>query len=147
MIMGTTLPFQVYAAWAIAAFNVFAALASGLAFALGERAFDAQGLFPKWLLAAGASLLLLAALTIHQPAAMFFWVFAAVALLKPDMPLGDTLQRFGWYCVIALVGVLWDLPFIYWARTYTWTILVAVVWSRMSLPRYSGSFLLLFGMP
>ena len=106
VIMGTTLPFQVYAAWAIAAFNIFAALASGLAFALGERAFDAQGLFPKWLLAAGASLLLLAALTIYQPAAMFFWVFAAVSLLKPDMPLGDTLQRFGWYCIIALVGVL-----------------------------------------
>ena len=114
VIMGTTLPFQVYAAWAIAAFNIFAALASGLAFALGERAFDAQGLFPKWLLAAGASLLLLAALTIHQPAAltihqpaaMFFWVFAAVVLLKPDMPLGDTLRRFGWYGMIVMVGML-----------------------------------------
>ena len=106
VILCTTLPFQVYAAWTIAAFNVFATLASGLAFVMGERAFDKQKRLPKWLLAAGASLVLLAALTIYQPAAMFFWVFAAVTLLKPDTPLCAMLRRFGWYCLIAFVGML-----------------------------------------
>ena len=106
VILCTTLPFQVYAAWAIAAFNVFAALASGLAFVMGERAFDEQKPLPKWLLAAGASLVLLVALTIYQPAAMFFWVFAAVTLLKPDTPLCAMLRRFGWYCLIVFVGML-----------------------------------------
>ena len=106
VILCTTLPFQVYTAWAIAAFNVFAALASGLAFTLAERAFDEKKCLPKALLGAGASLALLAALTIHQSAAMFFWVFAAVMLLKPDTPLRTMLRRFGWYGLIASVGML-----------------------------------------
>jgi len=106
VILCTTLPFQVYAAWTVTAFYPYSALASILAFALAERAFDEQGRLPKWLLGAGACLALLIALTIYQPAAMFFWVFAAVILLKPDIPLCDMLRRFGWYCLITLVGML-----------------------------------------
>ena len=106
VILYTTLPFHVYAAWATATFHLYAALVSGLSFALAERSFDEQRRLPKWLLGAGASLALLTALTIHQPAAMFFWVFAAVILLKPDMPLGDMLRRFGWYGMIVMVGML-----------------------------------------
>lgn len=105
VILCTTLSFQVYAAWAVTAFYPYSALASLFAFALAERAFEAQGRLLKWLIGAGASLALLIALTIYQPTAMFFWVFAAVVLLRPDTPLCDMLRRFGWYCLIALGGM------------------------------------------
>ena len=106
VIIGTTFPFQVYVAFVTAAFNIFAALASGLAFTLGERAFTEQGRLSQWLLGAGASLALFIGITIHQSAAMFFWVFAAIAVLKSDTPLGDVLRRFGWYGLIVMVGLL-----------------------------------------
>ena len=82
MIVGTSLPFQLCAAWATLAPWPFAAAASGLAFLLADRAFDQHHLPRRWALAAGASLCLLAALAIYQPVAMFFWVFAAIHLLK-----------------------------------------------------------------
>ena len=106
VIMCTTLPFQVIAAWTTAAPYPLAAVASGLAFLLSERAFETPRRRSKWLLAAGASLALLAALAIYQPAAMFFWVFAAVALLKPDTAPRDMLRRFGGYCVVGFAGML-----------------------------------------
>ena len=106
VIMCASLPFQVTAAWAVCAPHPLAAVASGLAFLLGERAFETPRRRSKWLLAAGAGLALLAALAIYQPMAMFFWVFAAVALLKPDTAPRDMLRRFGWYCVIGFAGML-----------------------------------------
>ncbi len=109
VIMCSTLPFQVYIAWAFAGFNIVAALASGLAFFLGEQAFETRQSRPRWLLAAGASLALLGALTIHQSAAMFFWVFVAVVVLKPTTSLNEAFRRFGWYGLIAAVGMLWGL--------------------------------------
>ena len=106
VIMCTTLPFQVYAAWATCAPYPLAALAAGLAFLLCECAFETRRRRSKWLLAAGAILVLVLAHAIYQPAAMFFWVFAAVVLLKPDTTPRDMLRRFGWYCVIAAGGML-----------------------------------------
>ncbi len=106
VILCTTLPFHVYAAWATTAFYPYAALASGVAFFLGERTFRTHRRSPKWLRVGGASLALLAALAIHQSAAMFLWVFAAVVVLKPDTPLDDVLRRFGWYCMIVMGGLL-----------------------------------------
>ena len=106
VIMATTPSFQVYAAWATTAFYSYSALVSGLAFALADRAFDEQSRLPKWLLGAGASLALLIALTIYQPAAMFFWVFAAVVVLKPETSQRDMLRRLGWYCMIVTAGLL-----------------------------------------
>ena len=106
IIVCSTLPFQVYAAWATTAPFPFSALASGLAFLLGERAFETHRHCPKYLLAAGASLMLLVALVIYQPTAMFFWVFAAVALLKPRTSAREVARRFGWYSAIAFAGLL-----------------------------------------
>lgn len=106
LLMCTTLPFQVPVAWGSAANQPFAAVASGCALLLSDRAFQTHRQRLKWLLAAGATLLLLAALVSYQPAAMFFWVFAAVVLLKPETSLHDMLRRFGWYGVIALIGLL-----------------------------------------
>ena len=106
VIMCTALPFQVTAAWAVCAPHPLGALAAGLAFLLSERAFETPRRRSKWLLAAGAGLALLAALAVYQPMAMFFWVFAAVALLKPDTAPRDMLRRFGGYCVIGFAGML-----------------------------------------
>ena len=102
----TALPFQIYAAWATCASFPLAALAAGLAFALSERAVEAPRRRSRLLAAAGAILALLAAFAVYQPAAMFFWVFAAAVLLKPDTALRDMLRRLGWYCAIALAGML-----------------------------------------
>ena len=102
----TSLPFQVYAAWASCAPYLLAALAAGLAFALGERAFKTPRRRSRWLAAAGAGLALLAAFAVYQPAAMFFWVFAAAVLLKPDTDPREVTCRFGGYCAIALAAML-----------------------------------------
>lgn len=106
LLMCTTLPLQVPVAWGSAANQSFAAVASGCALLLSDRAFQTHRQCLKWLFAAGAILLLLAALTSYQPAAMFFWVFATGVLLKPQVPLHATLRRFGWYGMIAMIGLL-----------------------------------------
>ena len=100
------LPFQVYAAWASCAPYPLAALAAGFAFALCERGFEAPCQRSRRLAAAGAILALAAAFAVYQPAAMFFWVFAAAALLKPDTASRDMLRRLGWYCAIVFAGML-----------------------------------------
>ena len=104
-VIGTTLPFQLYAAWATTAPFPFAALISGLAFFAGERAFDSPGPRMRYLLAAASILTLTAAIAIYQPAAMFFWVFVAIAVLRTDTRPCDTMRRFGWYCTIGLAGI------------------------------------------
>ena len=106
VLMCTTLPLQTSVAWAALALYPFGAVASGCALLLSDWAFQTRRRRLKWLLAAGATLLLLAALMNYQPTAMFFWVFAAVILLKPETSLHEMLQRFGWYGLIASVGML-----------------------------------------
>src|SRR5713101_3476904 len=80
-----TLPsFQVYAAWATTAFYVLAAIASGGAFHMAAQAFDQQRPLSKWSQTVAAVLIMTLALTIHQSADMFFWVFAVISLFRPD---------------------------------------------------------------
>ena len=101
-----TLPsFQVYASCATALFYPFAALASGRALAMAERACDEQCRLYKWSLVAGAVLLLLVAFTIYQPAAMFFWVFAAIGLLTRDASLPFLRRRVLWHSAVAFAGL------------------------------------------
>jgi hypothetical protein len=112
VIVCTLPPFQVYASWTVAAFFPFAALASGWALFLAERAFREQRPLRKWSFAAGAILLLLSALTLFQPAAMFFWVFAITVLFKPDASLPCVLRRLLWYnhyCFCRLTFRFWCL--------------------------------------
>lgn len=84
--LGLMPPFQVYAAWAITAVLPLAGVLGGLAFAvLGgspEAARPLSRLRPLVALA-----LLAAALSIYQPAAMVFWVFAAITLIGRDGPI------------------------------------------------------------
>jgi hypothetical protein len=96
--LGLMPPFQVYAAWATAAFFPLSALLSGLAFALLEWApADARVMSRSRLIAVVA--ILTAALTIYQPSAMFFWVFAAIAWIGRETPIR-------WLALIAAVGTM-----------------------------------------
>ena len=106
VIIGTTLPFQIHSAWGFIAPYPFAMVLSGLGFLVGERALDSRSPRMRYLLAAASVLILLAALAIYQPAAMFFWVFVAIAVLKPDASTRHTVRRFGWYCMIGFAGLL-----------------------------------------
>jgi hypothetical protein len=72
--------FQVYASWTVLFVAPYAALLGGGASVLVASTADAH-----WTLVAdrivGATAMLLAALLIYQPPAMFFWVFLAIALI------------------------------------------------------------------
>ena len=73
-------PFQAYASWAVMLHSSWTALLAGCASLLTVAAVDApRRLRPERLI--GATLLLLVALLTYQSAAMFFWVFLAVALV------------------------------------------------------------------
>jgi hypothetical protein len=72
--------FQVYSFWAVLFTSPYAALLGGGASLLAVAATDA----PRSVVAdrvVGATAMLLMALLIYQPAAMFFWVFLGVTLL------------------------------------------------------------------
>jgi len=101
-----TLPaFQVHASSAMLAFSALAALASGAALLLADRAYAERRLSIKGGLCVGSVLLFLLALTIYQPSAMFFWVFAVIVLFKPDSTVSSVLRRFLWYGAVACIGL------------------------------------------
>jgi hypothetical protein len=94
LLICTLPPFQLYAAWATTFAVPWAALFAGCASLLTVAAVDG----PKRLRlerSIGASLLMIAPLLIYQPAAMFFWVFLAVALVGvvDDAPHAWRLAR------------------------------------------------------
>ena len=103
-IIGTTLPFSLYAAWATTSIFPYAVLASFLAFLFAERAAEKHGR-ERILLSALAILTLFLAITIYQLAAMFFWVGAAVVLLKPEAKPYRVFLRLAWYGVICVIGL------------------------------------------
>ena len=113
VIIATLPSSQVYAAWATTAFFPYSALISGAAFILAERGFKSRRYFPKIAFGAGASFALLAALRIYQSTAMFFWVFAAVTVLKPDTEIHDILRRICWYGLLVMAGL--SLGFVVYA--------------------------------
>ncbi len=105
LIMCTMPPFQVYASWASTAFYATGALVAGLALHVAERAYLKTEIAAKTRLAIASIALLLSAVLIFQPSAMYYWVFAAILLLKPDMTVSNLTKRFVWYgglCVVAL---------------------------------------------
>ena len=117
MIIATCPSSQVYAAWATTAFFPYSALISGAAFLLAERGFDSRRSLLKVTFGAGASFALLAALSIYQSTAMFFWVFAAVRVLRPETSLRDIFHRVCWYCLIVMAGLLLGF-FVYSLTSY-----------------------------
>jgi hypothetical protein len=77
---------QVYVSWTVLAFAPYAAILAGLAALLAGSALG-HGPRTAFGRRAEATGLLLCALLIYQPAAMFFWVFTAVRLLRPSESL------------------------------------------------------------
>ena len=100
----STLPFQVWVHWSTTALFPLAAALAGFAFLLADRAFAAPAL-RKWLSAGGAGVALLAALAVFQPAALFYFVFAAAVLPAPGQALGDLFRKLGWHCAIAAAAL------------------------------------------
>ena len=108
----STLPFQVWAHWASAVTYPFAAALSGFAFLLADRAATeaassppSSSSFRKWFRAGGAGLALSAALALYQPAAMFYWVFAAVVLVEPNRGRREMFRRLGWHSAVGAAGL------------------------------------------
>jgi hypothetical protein len=95
--------FQVYGSWAVL-FNVpYAAILGGGASLLAVAGVDA----PRDLVAdrlAGAAAMLVAALLIYQSAAMFFWIFLAVALVGAADDSRRALRLVGTHFGIAVVA-------------------------------------------
>ncbi len=98
----------------------------------------------KWLRASIAVLVLVGALAIYQPAAMIFWVFAAVFLFRPGPSLNDAVARFLYYGLVGLVGmglgfVLYKLPAIFYSETsrgdLAWNFLEKAVFLYELMPR------------
>jgi hypothetical protein len=84
-------PFQVTGSWTVLGLTPYTALLAAGASLLAVAAVDA----PRHIVAdriAGATTLLFAALLIGQPAAMFFWVFFAVALVGAVHDSGRALR-------------------------------------------------------
>lgn len=95
---------QVYVSWAAVFEAPYVAIVAGLAwirlrsgFGLTRRAELVRG-------AEAAAILLLALLT-YQPAAMFFWVFAAVDVLRAGQPLGRAARNLGAGIAVAAVAM------------------------------------------
>lgn len=117
-------PWQVYAAWATTSLFPFAGVLTGVAALLSRCAWEAPP-FPRrsWL-AGGAVVFLYVALTVYQPAAMFFWVFVAIAVFQPRFTVLDMIRGLVWFGLIA--GVALALSFV----TYR----VGVLWHGDVLP-------------
>ena len=104
-VAGSTLPFQVWVHWSTTALFPLAAALAGFAFVVADRAFAAPPPRRKWLSAGGAGAALLAAFAVFQPAAMFYFVFAAAVLPAPGRALGDLFRRLGGHCAIAAAAL------------------------------------------
>jgi hypothetical protein len=96
--------FQVAASWAVLFTAPYAALLGGGASVLAVSAIDS----PRHLIAdrlAGATAMLVASLLIYQPAAMFFWVFLAVALVGTVRDWPRALRVVRMHAGVAVIGL------------------------------------------
>jgi len=100
-------PFQVYAGWATTGFQPLAGVLAGASWYVADTAFDSARLRSKYGLAVASVVLLVLALFTYQPAAMFFWCFAAIALFKANksMSANKTIGRLAWYSGVFAPGV------------------------------------------
>jgi hypothetical protein len=96
--------FQVYASWAVLFTVPYAAILGGGASLLTVAAIDA----PKHLVVdriVGATGMLIAALLLYQPGAMFFWVFLAVALVGAAHESGRAWRLIRMHLGVAAVAL------------------------------------------
>jgi hypothetical protein len=104
-----TLPaFQVYAAWAAAFTEPYAALLGAAASAVTIGALGLERRHAAVRLGC-AFLLLLAALLTYQPTAMFFWVVAAVPMLGRGVPLARAKRLLSTHLLVAVPAMAADV--------------------------------------
>ncbi|MDX6407389.1 MAG: hypothetical protein QOE13_460 [Gaiellaceae bacterium] len=84
--------FQVYVSWASCSEASYAAILGGLAWLRLRSAFELSGR-GALIRRAEAAALLLCALLVYQPTAMFFWVFAAIDALRPSEQIGQAWRK------------------------------------------------------
>ena len=102
----TTMPvFQLYAAWATLSLHVPGALLACAACSVAERGYEAPPSRRRGWLAGWAAFLVLASSTLHQSAAMFFWVFTAITVFRPDATPREARRQLVWHGAICLVGL------------------------------------------
>lgn len=111
LIAVTLPPFQIYVSIASCAFYPLAALFAAAAFYMAEAALRARTIAPRLGLAAGSVLVLLLAVTDFQPAAMFFWVFAAVMIFRSRATMAFGLRRLVWYGGLAATSLVLGFGF------------------------------------
>lgn len=123
--IGMTLPFQVWAAWAMCAYFPYAAAIAGAAYLAVEAALRAHTRSRRLGFAGAAVFLLVASLAIYQPAAMVFWVVAAIRLLTADAPL-HVIARVGSACLAVMCGSLALAYGLFQATAHVWPLFSAV---------------------
>ena len=79
MLIGLMPAFQVYASWAVTAFDPWAAFLAGLSFSKLNN-----DLAPRWKTTVLSVVFLICAMAIYQPAAMMYWVFAGAAWVAAE---------------------------------------------------------------
>jgi hypothetical protein len=99
--------FQIYVSWAALFEAPYAAILGGLAWLRLRPSF---GLWDRasFIRRAEAAALLLCALLTYQPAAMFFWVFAAIDVLRPTEQLARASRKLGESIGVAAVAMLFS---------------------------------------
>ena len=118
LITATLPPFQVYASWAETAPYPLSAVSAAGAFCMTEWGRREQRPWRKWSLAAASALLVLLAISIFQPGAMFFWVFAAIVIFTPDATIRCLLRRLLWYGTIVGTGMVLGFGIYEWGLAH-----------------------------
>jgi hypothetical protein len=106
LILCTTPPFQVFAAWAATAQYAISAVISGAAFEASDSAFNERRRLRLLALVVIACAAEVVALTIAQSVGLFFVVFATIACFAPGIPLRHRIRRFCWNLGILFISLL-----------------------------------------
>ncbi len=115
--------YQVFAGWSITAFFPFSAVLAGMAVIMADRAFQASGL-RRYAEGLGAVALLLVSVSLYQPTAMVFWVFAAVVLFVHQRSVNETIKLFALLVAMMAFALICDfllarvLPGLLYAHPY-----------------------------
>ncbi len=100
LLICATPPYEVYVGWETCAFFPYAAVLAGAALFAADHALKRRLTKPGILAGSAAVALLSLALMIYQPAAMVFWVFAAISLFGRPASLRSTAKRLGAYGLV-----------------------------------------------
>lgn len=98
--------FQVFAAWATAAACAWSCIAAEGAWRLASRGSLETRPRRRFGFAIMAVLLLLAGISVHQSAAMFFWVFVAIAVFRRGVTLSQAARQFAGYGVVGCCALV-----------------------------------------